>query len=857
MKLLISDETLGQVPAPRDRNNPFALRLGDRGAQREYDDNTISQLTDIGFSRRLALDALNRNRGNIEMSIEHLLTLPPSVIEEDRNRSREEEEGKDESSDVKMEDEQEEKKQQDVNMDKENTHIVVCDSERLQKEIKHWLKMLFNWVLKGFNSNLTDIDVENITQFILKYISTEEDVVILMDALVDSLKEMKEFFHDNEKDINDAVYQKRRKTVLKKASTLSKIISHIPQYYPKKLKFIKELHECIISIFDVKEEQKLNFIPKDKEHIAIENLDIESPKIESEIFMDVIGNSLNIIIAGYGFYKLAKSDEIESTLHKEFRKNEEEKKEENKGDKKEVTKDVKEDKNDTKAGKSIYDDSVTKYLTGIEAFNTSDLKEIDVHFKDWKDAFKETDYLQLLLKIIEYCIEDFDQCLAPKDFNKLLYFLNKVLEEKENVTEFNNQTGFKKLLAIKSRKKKVVDSSKQYFSSIVNKLIENEDAQLEITENMIRKCFYFKHDEEFSKETKDIKSQKGSKKRNKNEGKKSKDKPLKVNEDVQEDVKEDSKEEVKADTKDKTNVDMEESPKMKKSASEEDITTEAKPPYGNSKSTNLPQSTVIKKSDIQFNAFKNCSGVKLNQFIDQMKHVEFRSPNVFFKACKNLCEIENVKEYDVELNVKSQYKIIKLKDSVLKEYISKTAKESTTNYKNQPVPADKKDLNNSQDKILQKSGSNTARPKQSSTTNILLEKNKDNFLISSLMTAQSFLPKPNRYIILMILDKIVDKYINKNIENWEEPKKEDEHLFISQCVFSYSTLISILTKIIATYPSTTSLLMLFKSKKLRQFPSFTDFLVRLIYPIGFQKWVKYDEDKHKDRNKLQELWTPL
>jgi len=34
------------------------------------------------------------------------------------------------------------------------------------------------------------------------------------------------------------------------------------------------------------------------------------------------------------------------------------------------------------------------------------------------------------------------------------------------------------------------------------------------------------------------------------------------------------------------------------------------------------------------------------------------------------------------------------------------------------------------------------------------------------MNAGNFLPKPNRNIILAIMDKIVDKYCNCNLENW-------------------------------------------------------------------------------------------
>lgn len=67
--------------------------------------------------------------------------------------------------------------------------------------------MLFNWILQGFNSTLTDIDVENITQFILKYITKENDVLTLMSSLTDSLNEICTLTTDDSYNINDIAVQ--------------------------------------------------------------------------------------------------------------------------------------------------------------------------------------------------------------------------------------------------------------------------------------------------------------------------------------------------------------------------------------------------------------------------------------------------------------------------------------------------------------------------------------------------------------------------------------------------------------------------------------------------------------------------
>ena len=68
-------------------------------------------------------------------------------------------------------------------------------------------------------------------------------------------------------------------------------------------------------------------------------------------------------------------------------------------------------------------------------------------------------------------------------------------------------------------------------------------------------------------------------------------------------------------------------------------------------------------------------------------------------------------------------------------------------------------------------------------------------------------------------------------------------------------MLNILTVTLRTYPSTASILSLFKHKKLNQFTSFVDFLIRKIYPIGFTKWNKLDNKKGEVKlHRLEEKW---
>lgn len=61
-------------------------------------------------------------------------------------------------------------------------------------------------------------------------------------------------------------------------------------------------------------------------------------------------------------------------------------------------------------------------------------------------------------------------------------------------------------------------------------------------------------------------------------------------------------------------------------------------------------------------------------------------------------------------------------------------------------------------------------------------------------------------------------------------------------------------KIVRTYPSTASLVLLFKSNKLKHFSSFTDFLVKKIFPVGFIKWTRYNAADKPEPGRLEECW---
>lgn len=90
MKLLINEDELASNPMhdakPSNRladrygvRNPYSDIV--RAPRREVDEATIMQLVDLGFNRRRATDALNRNQGNVELSVEYLLSLPQDAFD--------------------------------------------------------------------------------------------------------------------------------------------------------------------------------------------------------------------------------------------------------------------------------------------------------------------------------------------------------------------------------------------------------------------------------------------------------------------------------------------------------------------------------------------------------------------------------------------------------------------------------------------------------------------------------------------------------------------------------------------------------------------------------------------------------
>ena len=150
-----------------------------------------------------------------------------------------------------------------------------------------------------------------------------------------------------------------------------------------------------------------------------------------------------------------------------------------------------------------------------------------------------------------------------------------------------------------------------------------------------------------------------------------------------------------------------------------------------------------------------------------MSFLESRTNSVFLKAWINLWELENVKEYDTEMKVMSEYKVIKLKDSVLKDYISKFSKERVQVIKNSNTQSNKKNLGIASPP---KSGSQTARVKGTVSSSLPFQSKKDSFFISSLMSVRNFLQKRNRNIILILIDKMVEKYCSWNFENLSDTK---------------------------------------------------------------------------------------
>ena len=165
--------------------------------------------------------------------------------------------------------------------------------------------MLFNWKLQGFNSTFTDIDILNITQFILKYITKEADVLTLMRLLNDSFNEINIFTIKDHHDINNIDVQKYRKSILKKATTLSKILAILQKFYLKNADFVASLFKISTKLFRAHLDNKIMFVIPEQVLAKLKSADsIESTaqKPEYEIFHDVIENLVAIITAGYSVF---------------------------------------------------------------------------------------------------------------------------------------------------------------------------------------------------------------------------------------------------------------------------------------------------------------------------------------------------------------------------------------------------------------------------------------------------------------------------------------------------------------------------------------------------------------------------
>lgn len=89
MKLLINEDGLtsnsvdqrrlsGRLAGRYGARDPYGDAI--RGPRREVDEATIMQLVGLGFNRRRAVEALNRNQGSLELSVEYLLASPQDAF---------------------------------------------------------------------------------------------------------------------------------------------------------------------------------------------------------------------------------------------------------------------------------------------------------------------------------------------------------------------------------------------------------------------------------------------------------------------------------------------------------------------------------------------------------------------------------------------------------------------------------------------------------------------------------------------------------------------------------------------------------------------------------------------------------
>ena len=161
--------------------------------------------------------------------------------------------------------------------------------------------------------------------------------------------------------------------------------------------------------------------------------------------------------------------------------------------------------------------------------------------------------------------------------------------------------------------------------------MNDENAILEINENMILKLLAFKHEEEFNKESKEF----TMKRRNKSKDRSKEEDKSKDNADKKE-GEEESKDKPNEELKEESNEEPKEESLTIKKPESSDATTLKKPALAKSKISKGSEKSLLKKSDISFGPFRNCSGVGLTHFIEQLKFLEAKAKNAFLKACTNL-----------------------------------------------------------------------------------------------------------------------------------------------------------------------------------------------------------------------------
>lgn len=264
----------------------------------------------------------------------------------------------------------------------------------------------------------------------------------------------------------------------------------------KNVDFVESVLDISTKLFRQHADNKIVFVTAEHELIKPKSADPADGvplKSETEIFQDVIENLTSIAIAGYSLYLLSCSTETTKQIK---RLNDEETKQPVNATNASNTSQTQ--KQSTVS--SSYDQLCTDYFKDIDAL--ADTENCDQYCALWSQRLSSNRFMDYCLSIVEYSDPNFDDVLNAKSFNKLLFMLLKLLEDSQNIEQFLQVNGFKKLLNLNSTKRGIIDASKTYFSSIVLRLVEDESALLEITENIVRKSLYFKHDEEFAKDNK-------------------------------------------------------------------------------------------------------------------------------------------------------------------------------------------------------------------------------------------------------------------------------------------------------------------------------------------------------------------